>query len=88
MEQKVFPAPAVAGILEKNFVEARIHNDGDDQDEVRGWQVELIHTYATPSYVVVDPATGDLIDHHEGPDLNAERFARWLKKAYAKWEAH
>ncbi len=86
MEQKVFPAPAVAGIM-KDFVEARIHNDGENQDEVRAWQDSLIKTLATPSYAVIDPVTGDLVDMKGGPDLDPKSFARWLGGAYEKWEA-
>lgn len=86
MEQKVFPAPAVAAVMKK-MVEARIHNDGDNQDEVRAWQDDMIHTLATPSYVLIDPASGEAIDHHEGPETDPELFARWLAGAYARWQA-
>jgi len=86
MEQTVFPAPAVAGVLESRYIEARIYNDGKDQEEVRAWQDDLIQTLATPSFAVIDPESGALIAKHEGPDLDAERFAAWLKSAYERWQ--
>lgn len=86
MEEHVFPAPAVAGQLNK-MIEARIHNDGANQKEVRALQVEMINTYATPSYVLLDPTTGELVDKHDGPEFDAETFGAWLKGAMKKWEA-
>jgi hypothetical protein len=86
MEESVFPAPAVAGRLKK-MIEARVHNDGDNQDEIRDWQGELLKTFATPSYGLMDPATGALITKHVGPEANPELFAEWLDEAYAAWEA-
>ena len=87
MELKVFPAPAVAGILAK-VVESRMHNDAlETQDEVRAWQDDMIHTLATPSYALIDPETGGLIAKHEGPEMDSAIFATWLQTAYDKWEA-
>ena len=86
MEEHVFPAPAVAGQLTK-MIEARIHNDGANQKKIRALQVEMINTYATPSYVLLDPETDELIDAHDGPEFDAETFAEWLKGAMRKWEA-
>ncbi|MFT7669357.1 MAG: hypothetical protein ACI8X5_002057 [Planctomycetota bacterium] len=86
MELDVFPDPAVAVSLNL-MVEARIHNDGADQDVVRKMQDDLIHTGATPSYALMDPATGDLIDVHEGPETDPAKFSKWLKRAYSKWDA-
>ena len=86
MELKVFPAPAVAGVM-KTMVEARMHNDGSNQDEVRAWQDSMIHTGATPSYALIDPASGDLIALHAGPDLDPDSFSAWLREAREAWEA-
>lgn len=85
MEQTVFPAPAVAGWMEK-IVEARIHNDGDDQDEVRAWQKDMIQTYATPSYALVDPASREVVAKHEGPQLDSALFAAWLEESHERWQ--
>ncbi|MCB9914521.1 MAG: hypothetical protein H6828_05155 [Planctomycetes bacterium] len=86
MEEDVFPAPAVAGKLTRT-IEARIHNDGANQDEVRAWQAELLHTFATPSYGLIDPKTGALLAKHEGPEFDADAFAAWLDEADAAWKA-
>lgn len=86
MEEHIFPAPAVAGKLSK-MIEARTHNDGENQSEVRAWQAELLGTYATPSYGLIDPATGALLAKHEGPNPSAEDFAAWLQQALDAWEA-
>lgn len=68
------------------MVEARIHNDGANQDEVRTWQAELLNTFATPSYAMIDPATGDMLAMHEGPEFSADTFAEWLDEAFTAWE--
>lgn len=87
MELKVFPAPAVAGLLAK-VVESRVHNDAlETTEEVRAWQDNMIHTLATPSYALIDPETGDLIAKHEGPEMDPIIFAAWLQAAYDEWEA-
>ena len=86
MEEDVFPAPAVAGKLSQ-MIEARIHNDGENQDAIRAWQADLIKTYATPSYALIDPATDELLLIHEGPESDAELFAGWLDEALAVWRA-
>jgi len=87
MEEKVFPAPAVAGKMEQ-MIEARIHNDArETQDVVRAMQAEMINTYATPSYALIDPDSGELLASHPGPEFSAEAFGKWLDSALGKWEA-
>ena len=85
MEEHIFPAPAVAGKLSQ-MIEARMHNDGENQAEVRAWQADLLGTYATPSYGLIDPSTGALIAKHEGRNPSAEAFAAWLEQALEAWE--
>ncbi len=86
MEDFVFLAPAVAGQLSK-MVEARIHNDAEDtQAEVRQWQKDLLGTYATPSFALIDPATDELISQH-GFDKDEEAFAAWLEESVKLWQA-
>lgn len=86
MELKVFPAPAVAGLM-KDLVEARIHNDGADQDEIRAWQDGMIQTLATPSYALIDPKNERILAIHEGPETDADLFAAWLEESIAKYTA-
>lgn len=82
----MFPAPAVAGLM-KGLVEARIHNDGADQDEVRAWQDGMIQTLATPSYALIDPKDERILAIHEGPETDADLFAEWLEDSLAKYAA-
>ena len=77
MEENVFPHPAVAGQLNK-MVEARLHNDGAIQDEIKALQQELTGSLATPSYVILDPQTGDVVATQLGPEMDEETFGRWL----------
>jgi hypothetical protein len=56
MEENVFPSGAVAPILEKNFVEARLHTDGTTNvDEIKRLQEELTKSVANPYYVLQEP---------------------------------
>ena len=65
MEQKVFPKPAVADLLEKNFIEARIHTDHRQKGgEHQALSQELAGALANPQYVVVDPTTMKVSKKH------------------------
>jgi hypothetical protein len=57
MEQTVFPAPAVAGILE-GMVEARLHLDKAGMEDYLEMQQEMAGSLARPTYVIEDPRTG------------------------------
>ncbi|MDP6539622.1 MAG: hypothetical protein QF903_10905 [Planctomycetota bacterium] len=81
MEQSVFPTPAVAAELE-SMIEARLHNDGPTPEEVRRLELEMVDSYATPVYVVVDPASGEQLGvQHGARDFDAEGFAEFLRAA-------
>ncbi len=68
MEERVFRLPAVAGILESRFVEARLHTDGESNiDRILALQKELAGSPATPVYLVVDPDSGEILTKLEGP---------------------
>lgn len=73
VEEHVFPRPAVAGALEKGFVEARLHTDGgpSKEENVR-LQKEKVKSVATPIYVIVEPRTERTLRIHEGPPNEAE----------------
>ncbi len=86
MEQKVFTDPAVAGILD-GMIESRVPNDKENQVEIRAWQVELVNSFATPTYILMDPETDEIIDVHDGPELDPDKFAKWLKSALKKEKA-
>ena len=71
MEKNVFHLPAVAGLLNENYVEARLHADGAvNIDRIRELQLELAESVATPFYVVVDPKTGAKKATFEGATLS------------------
>jgi len=56
MEMKVFPAPAVAAVLNKKYVEARIHTDHEELgEENRARQLVMTNSVAQPIYLLVDP---------------------------------
>ena len=58
MEDTVFPLPAVAEELKKNFIEARLHTDGKEDvhlDQAKMLK-EMTGGIANPSYVIIDPA--------------------------------
>ncbi len=71
MEHDVFLRPAVADLLKKNFVEARIHVDipshlTDEQFAAnKALQRELAGTSTMPTYVMVDPASGRKLGLHQ-----------------------
>lgn len=59
MEEKIFPQPAVAGELKKNFIEARLHTDGGpSMEHNKELQREITNSVANPIYVIIDPKTG------------------------------
>jgi len=78
MEEKVFPDPAVAGTLGQ-FIEARLHNDGHVQDAVKKLQLRFAESLATPSYIILDPRTEEVIGKQLGPEMNPALFNKWLK---------
>ncbi len=71
MENSIFLLPAVAGLMQANFVEARHHTDtqnvltAEQFAANRKLQAELAGTNANPFYVVVDPKTGTVLGKHE-----------------------
>ncbi len=64
MEDDVFLRPAVAGLMKRGFVEARLHTDlqksltKEQFARNKELQRQLAATRAMPMFVVVDPKTG------------------------------
>jgi hypothetical protein len=84
MEQTVFPAPAVAGILE-GMVEARLHTDKLEHPELLELQVKMTGSYARPIYVVEEPASGQReMALMRAKFLSPGNFARFLESASSK----
>lgn len=79
MEENVFPSQAVAWELKENFIEARLHSDGDvNIDRILEIQDELAGMRATPYYVIVDPKTGQKLRVQEKP-TTVDGFQRFLR---------
>lgn len=79
MEGKVFPAPAVAEILERDYVEARLHYDyGPRPEENKRLQLEMTGSRANPIYVLFDPVLRKSIAQRDGFVLE-ESFVEFLK---------
>lgn len=71
MENSIFLQPAVAELMQANFVEARHHTDTQNTlteqqlADNRRLQAELAGTITNPFYVVVDPTSGKVLGTHE-----------------------
>jgi hypothetical protein len=83
MEDNVFPRPAVAGLLEAEYVEARLHTDGSTNIErILELQESLARSVANPIYVILDPETEQELARHEGAALTGgqrEVFLEFLR---------
>lgn len=77
----MFPSPAVAGVLSKNYVEARLHTDGKKNIErILELQRELTGSIATPIYVLIDPETEDKKGSFLGSTFDEDAFAEFLSE--------
>jgi len=86
MEETVFHLPAVAGVLREEYVEARLHTDGDAEkdpvyDRIRELQQELAGSKANPVYLILDPASREPLGRFDGADITGKRFEAFLRKA-------
>lgn len=80
MEGKVFPAPAVAEILNEEYVEARLHYDaGPRPDEIKRLQLDMTGSRANPIYVIYDPLAKRKLHQREGFVLESD-FVEFLKQ--------
>lgn len=81
MEEKIFPSPAVAGLMQRFIVESRQHTDSQNTLTAEQFaankkaQKEISGTIANPYFVVVDPKSGKQIGRHE------------LSSTWTQWEA-
>ena len=83
MEANVFPKPAVATRLRRDFVLLRLHTDDPERDqELQRYQLQLTGTVALPTYAVVHPESEKLIVHHSGMASVAD-FAAFLETGAA-----
>ena len=81
-EEKVFPSKKVAEVLEKSFVEARLHTDGEKNIErILALQQELAKSVATPYYLVQDPQSKRLLAPPLGGVTSVDAFHDLLESA-------
>jgi hypothetical protein len=92
MEDDVFLRPAVAGLM-KQFVEARLHTDikssltAETFARNRALQKQWANTRAMPTFVVVDPKTGEEVAETPPVGLTpaalTENWVKFLEKVIA-----
>lgn len=86
MEANVFPLQPV----QKHFSNMKLvrlyTDDGVDGPKNQRFQFELTGTVALPTYVIVNPETGRVIDQLVGYN-DAETFTAFLKRGIQKYEA-
>ena len=86
-EEKVFPSPKVAEILERSLIEARLHTDGEKNIErILELQQELAKSVATPLYLIQDPRSKRILGGPLGGVTTVESFHRFLRDAVDAWE--
>ena len=90
MEDDVFLRPAVAGLMKKGFVEARLHVDlqksltKEQFARNHELQKQFASTRAMPTFVVVDPKTGTKLGETPpvglGPAALTENWRQFLEQ--------
>lgn len=86
-EEKVFPSPEVSQVLERHFVEARLHVDGERNIErILELQQELARSVATPLYLIQDPRSKARLGDTVGGVTTVAAFREFLLDAVAAQE--
>ena len=84
MELSIFPLPAVAEILEKHYIEVRLHTDNAERLEPKVYaqnkklQKEMTNSEANPYFVLYDPKTGKIVKKRAGMIFEKD-FVDFLK---------
>ena len=82
MEQGVFLQPSVSLLLDRYFVEARLHLDGDvNLDRIRALQDKYAGHQGLPVYVVIDPDSQEVLGKFEQATFDPDEFASFLRDA-------
>jgi thiol:disulfide interchange protein DsbD len=86
MEETVFPSEEVAPVLQRHYVEARLHTDGHvNLERIKDLQEELAESVANPFYVLQDPDFPEALRRLEGA-TTPEKFRRFLLEGLPKDE--
>lgn len=81
-EEKVFPSPKIAELLEESFIEARLHTDGEKNIErILALQRDLAKSIATPYYLIQDPESERLLGAPLGSVTTVGAFHEFLERA-------
>jgi hypothetical protein len=72
----------VLEVLERHYVEARLHTDGDKGDELTAFEQEFANSIATPLYFLVDPRDERVLAGPLTGLLDVEDFRAVLQKTY------
>jgi hypothetical protein len=84
MEKSLMPKPAVAGILNKHFIESRLHTDHPDEvtrERNKELQKELQGDPSLPYYMLIDPESGKVYGTFGGMALQIDSFIEFLEDA-------
>ena len=86
MEDSVFLEPAVAALMKKHVIEARLHTDGSTNiDQLLELQQAMTNSVANPVYLVVDPDTGETLSRRDGATLQDDQpFIDFLEEGRAR----
>jgi hypothetical protein len=86
MEDNVLPSPAVAEILNEDYVEARLFTDTEENIErILELQDRLAGTVANPTFVLVEPESERKLAQLQGKRSPAT-FARFLRAGLRRAE--
>ena len=85
MEKSYFSQDEFAEVLNKNYIEARLHTDMAKTPEtqmkrIREKQREFVGHKSMPVYVIVDPETGKVVDKLEGFTADSKVILEFLQK--------
>ena len=78
----MMPMPAVAGLLNAHYVEARHHTDHPDDELANhniALQLEMQGDISLPFYMLIDPKTDKVYATHAGLALTTKTFVDFLQ---------
>jgi hypothetical protein len=86
VEKSYFFQDDFAEVLNRSYIEARLHSDKQDTPEAQMQRMEekrreFVGHPGMPIYVVVDPETGKLIDKLEGFEPDPNVMLEFLKRS-------
>ena len=86
MEEKKKKKKEGEGVKEKKE-EERMKYDSQSAEvkvRVKQLQAEMVQSFATPIYLVLDPNSGEVLGRRDGAMFDEDEFAAWLAGAVQK----